>query len=223
VTHNPGAGFSGLEQQGWDVVRSSTPAGFFVRAFCEEACIPLAFCCNLPAVPPTLLAYHSHHPRSHRPSPLSLYCLHCTAAPLLYRTHSLSAARLSEVQKELAALEDQLAPLLMKYKQEKERLDTIRRLQNKRQELLVALEMAEQRQDLARIAGGFWVVFVGIRFGSGLINPRTHESIGGTAGPGAYMLSKYAGPVLTDCVSPPRHLCLCKYPHRHQVRQPVRD
>lgn len=42
----------------------------------------------------------------------------------------------------------------MKYKQEKERLDTIRRLQNKRQELLVALEMAEQRQDLARIAGG---------------------------------------------------------------------
>lgn len=61
---------------------------------------------------------------------------------------------MSEVQKELAALEDQLSPLLMKYKQEKERLDTIRRLQNKRQELLVALEMAEQRQDLARIAGG---------------------------------------------------------------------
>lgn len=66
---------------------------------------------------------------------------------------SLSAVRLSEVQKELASLEDQLSPLLMKYKQEKERLDTIRRLQNKRQELLVALEMAEQRQDLARIAG----------------------------------------------------------------------
>jgi hypothetical protein len=43
----------------------------------------------------------------------------------------------------------------MKYKQEKERLDTIRRLQNKRQELLVALEMAEQRQDLARIAGKY--------------------------------------------------------------------
>jgi hypothetical protein len=65
----------------------------------------------------------------------------------------MSAVRLSEVQKELASLEDQLTPLLMKYKQEKERLDTIRRLQNKRQELMVALEMAEQRQDLARIAG----------------------------------------------------------------------
>ncbi len=67
---------------------------------------------------------------------------------------SLSQARLAEVQKELATLEDRLTPLLMKYKQEKERLDKIRHLQNKRQELLVALEMAEQRQDLARIAGG---------------------------------------------------------------------
>lgn len=66
---------------------------------------------------------------------------------------SLSQARLAEVQKELAALEDRLTPLLMKYKQEKERLDKIRHLQNKRQELLIALEMAEQRQDLARIAG----------------------------------------------------------------------
>jgi hypothetical protein len=43
--------------------------------------------------------------------------------------YRLSQARLSEVQKELATLEDQLTPLLMKYKQEKERLDTIRRLQ----------------------------------------------------------------------------------------------
>lgn len=38
-------------------------------------------------------------------------------------------ARLAEVQKDLAALEDKLAPLLIQYKQEKERLDNIRRLQ----------------------------------------------------------------------------------------------
>lgn len=87
------------------------------------------------------------------PAAVALLCvppfLCCSCPP----TCSLSVARLSEVQKELAALEDQLSPLLMKYKQEKERLDNIRRLQNKRQELIVALEMAEQRQDLARIAG----------------------------------------------------------------------
>jgi ATP-dependent Clp protease ATP-binding subunit ClpB len=64
----------------------------------------------------------------------------------------LSVARLGEVQQQLASLEDTLRPLVMKYSQEKERLDKIRQLQGKRQELLVALEMAEQRQDLARIA-----------------------------------------------------------------------
>jgi hypothetical protein len=64
----------------------------------------------------------------------------------------LSVARLSEVQQQLAALEDMLRPLVMKYSQEKERLDKIRQLQGKRQELMVALEMAEQRMDLARIA-----------------------------------------------------------------------
>lgn len=85
-----------------------------------------------------------------------LSCVLCACACVC----SLSQARLAEVQKELATLEDQLTPLLMKYKQEKERLDKIRHLQNKRQELLVALEMAEQRQDLARIAG---------RWASGLV------------------------------------------------------
>eukprot|EP00879_Flechtneria_rotunda_P009552 GHRR01009998.1.p1 GENE.GHRR01009998.1~~GHRR01009998.1.p1 ORF type:complete len:524 (+),score=187.87 GHRR01009998.1:1826-3397(+) len=64
----------------------------------------------------------------------------------------LSQARLAQVQQQLAALEDTLRPLQLKYAQEKERLDNIRRLQNKRQELLIALELAEQRQDLARIA-----------------------------------------------------------------------
>jgi ATP-dependent Clp protease ATP-binding subunit ClpB len=63
-----------------------------------------------------------------------------------------SAARLAVVRKELAALEEKLAPLLLQYSAEKERLDALRRLQNKRSELLVALENAEARGDLARIA-----------------------------------------------------------------------
>jgi hypothetical protein len=37
--------------------------------------------------------------------------------------------RLGEVRKELAALEDTLQPLLIRYNQEKERLDNVRRLQ----------------------------------------------------------------------------------------------
>lgn len=50
----------------------------------------------------------------------------------------ISKSRLQEVQKELAALEDQLRPLLLKYEKEKKRLDEIRRLQQKRQELVVS-------------------------------------------------------------------------------------
>lgn len=120
---------------------------------------------------------------------------------MLYR--SLSAARLSEVQKELAALEDQLSPLLMKYKQEKERLDTIRRLQNKRQELLVALEMAEQRQDLARIAGG-------CRLGFGSPLPRVQ---GFWRALGFWVESAAAGTQYLSHPFPPQNPC------RHQVRQ----
>jgi ATP-dependent Clp protease ATP-binding subunit ClpB len=70
----------------------------------------------------------------------------------------LSRVRLQEVEKEIAALDDTLRPLQMKYETEKKRLDDIRRLQNKRQELLVSLELAEQRGDLARVAD--------IRYGS---------------------------------------------------------
>ena len=63
-----------------------------------------------------------------------------------------SAARLAAVRKELAALEETLAPLLLQYGAEKERLDALRALQGKRSQLLVALENAEARGDLARIA-----------------------------------------------------------------------
>jgi len=49
-------------------------------------------------------------------------------------------------------LRDKLQPLKMKYSKEKERIDEIRRLKQKREELLFALQEAERRYDLARAA-----------------------------------------------------------------------
>ncbi|KAL8230733.1 hypothetical protein R6Q57_000511 [Mikania cordata] len=63
-----------------------------------------------------------------------------------------SKARLVEVKKELDDLRDRLQPLMMKYRKEKERIDEIRRLKQRREELLVALQEAERRYDLARAA-----------------------------------------------------------------------
>ena len=59
-----------------------------------------------------------------------------------------SDARLAEVRRELADLHDALAPLAAKYSREKERLDSIRALQKKKDELLIKLAEAERRQDL---------------------------------------------------------------------------
>lgn len=63
-----------------------------------------------------------------------------------------SKARLVEVRRELDDLRDKLQPLMMKYRKEKERIDEIRRLKQKREELLFALAEAERRYDLARAA-----------------------------------------------------------------------
>ncbi|KAI8528826.1 hypothetical protein RHMOL_Rhmol12G0178000 [Rhododendron molle] len=63
-----------------------------------------------------------------------------------------SKARLAEVKKELDELRDKLQPLLMKYRKEKERIDELRRLKQKWEELLIALQEAERRYDLARVA-----------------------------------------------------------------------
>lgn len=63
-----------------------------------------------------------------------------------------SKARLVEVKKELDDLRDKLQPLMMKYRKEKERIDEIRRLKQKREELLIAIQEAERRQNLARVA-----------------------------------------------------------------------
>ncbi|KAG7037142.1 Chaperone protein ClpB1, partial [Cucurbita argyrosperma subsp. argyrosperma] len=63
-----------------------------------------------------------------------------------------SKARLVEVRRELDDLRDKLQPLLMKYRKEKERVDEIRRLKQRREELQIALQEAERRYDLARAA-----------------------------------------------------------------------
>ncbi|KAK7354236.1 hypothetical protein VNO80_19695 [Phaseolus coccineus] len=63
-----------------------------------------------------------------------------------------SKARLVEVRTELDDLRDKLQPLMMKYRKEKNRIDEIRRLKQKREELNFALLEAERRYDLARAA-----------------------------------------------------------------------
>jgi len=57
-----------------------------------------------------------------------------------------------QVRNELDNLRDKLQPLKMKYIKEKERIDEIRSLKQKRGELLFALQEAERRYDLARAA-----------------------------------------------------------------------
>ncbi|KAI9088470.1 hypothetical protein K1719_029919 [Acacia pycnantha] len=63
-----------------------------------------------------------------------------------------SKARLVEVRKELLDLRDKLEPLKTKYENEKKRIDELRRLKQKREELLSALQEAERRCDLPRVA-----------------------------------------------------------------------
>ncbi|KAK5846754.1 hypothetical protein PVK06_003052 [Gossypium arboreum] len=60
-----------------------------------------------------------------------------------------SKAQLVEVWKELDDLRDKLQPLKMKYRKEKGRVDEIRRLKQKRDKLILALQEAERRYDLA--------------------------------------------------------------------------
>lgn len=57
-----------------------------------------------------------------------------------------------QVKKELDDLRDKLQPLIMKYKKEKDRIDEIRRLKQRREELLYTMQEAERRMDLARAA-----------------------------------------------------------------------
>lgn len=56
------------------------------------------------------------------------------------------------MRQELGALADRLQPLQMRYAQEKQRLDALRDLQKKKEAMLVKLEEAETRNDLAMAA-----------------------------------------------------------------------
>ena len=96
-----------------------------------------------------------------------------------------SEARLAEVRRELADLHDALAPLAAKYAREKERLDSIRSLQKKRDELLIKLSEAERRQDLPLAAD--------IRFGA---LQEVEAALKGAvaAAPADAMLSEEVGP-----------------------------
>ncbi|KAL0318786.1 UNVERIFIED_CONTAM: Chaperone protein ClpB1 [Sesamum angustifolium] len=66
--------------------------------------------------------------------------------------HALEREKIKLVRKELDDLRDKLQPLMMKYRKEKERIDELRRLKQRRDELLYALQEAERRYDLARAA-----------------------------------------------------------------------
>lgn len=56
------------------------------------------------------------------------------------------------MKRELSALRETLQPLAMRYAREKARVDELRRLQQKREEVLVGITEAEARMDLARVA-----------------------------------------------------------------------
>ena len=64
----------------------------------------------------------------------------------------VSKERLDQVRQEIAALKDKLRPLEMRYEMEKKRLDDIRALQKKKEELEIKLQQAEMRMDLAMAA-----------------------------------------------------------------------
>ena len=57
-----------------------------------------------------------------------------------------------QVRTELDDLRDKLQPLQMKYRKEKLRIDEIRTLKQRREELQFTLQEAERRMDLARVA-----------------------------------------------------------------------
>ncbi|MQM11931.1 hypothetical protein Taro_044844 [Colocasia esculenta] len=65
---------------------------------------------------------------------------------------SSDATVLPLARKELADLRDKLQPLTMKYKREKGRVDELRKLKQRREDLMCRLQEAERRMDLARVA-----------------------------------------------------------------------
>ena len=81
-----------------------------------------------------------------------LMSLQVEAKALEKEKDKLSVQRRGEVASEIAALQDELRPLQMRYNAEKARLEEIKALQKKREELQIRLEQAEARMDLAMVA-----------------------------------------------------------------------
>jgi ATP-dependent Clp protease ATP-binding subunit ClpB len=65
---------------------------------------------------------------------------------------TMAKTRLREVAQEIAAMQDQLQPLQLRYKKEHERMVELRELQAKRERLKEDAKAARQRNDLARQA-----------------------------------------------------------------------
>nr|GMC50702.1 chaperone protein ClpB1 [Ipomoea batatas] len=99
-----------------------------------------------------------------------------------------SKARLVEVRKELDDLRDKLQPLLMKYTKEKERIDELRRVKQKRDELMIALQEAERRYDLARAADLRYGAIEEVEAAIAKLENRSEEDKDGT------MLTEAVGP-----------------------------
>ncbi|EFJ51248.1 hypothetical protein VOLCADRAFT_57497 [Volvox carteri f. nagariensis] len=111
--------------------------------------------------------------------------LQVEAAALAKERDALSKKRAAEVARELAALEDELRPLMLRYTQERERLERLRRLAQKRDDILVNIQLAEQHNNLARIAD--------LRYGA---LPEVDDEIKAlrAAQPADAMLSEEVGP-----------------------------
>jgi ATP-dependent Clp protease ATP-binding subunit ClpB len=90
-----------------------------------------------------------------------------------------------QVRKELDDLRDKLQPLTMKYRKEKERIDEIRKLKQRREELQFSLQEAERRMDLARVADLKYGALQEIDFAIARLEGETGENL---------MLTETVGP-----------------------------
>lgn len=78
--------------------------------------------------------------------------LQVEATALSKEKDDLSKQRLKKVQEELNSIDEELKPLVLRHQSEKERVNEIRRLKDKLQELHLKVQKAERVQDLATVA-----------------------------------------------------------------------
>ncbi|GJP29195.1 hypothetical protein CLOM_g19137 [Closterium sp. NIES-68] len=108
-----------------------------------------------------------------------------------------SKVRADEVRAQLGALREQLQPLQLRYRREKARVDELRRLQRKREEVLVAVQEAEARMDLARVADLKYGALTELDAAIARYEKEAEASaaaLGDAAGPGKQMLTETVGP-----------------------------